>query len=207
MDHVIRDFLPELWVGFMVNLEIGLGAVVVGFLVGMPLALLRQAAPGSRRFVWPCVRLMQAAPTYVVMYFMLSILPRDMTVFGIAATGLTAVTLAQSVYLASYIADNGYRALEHLRRNERDLALLFIPNLLRGTLLSIMSSGFGAAIGVSEAVAVTMRHAETLHTVGQRVILFAVVIALSCVVFGGVNALIQLLVRRLSARKKLAPAE
>ena len=51
--------------------------------------------------------------------------------------------------MTAYVAENGYRALEHLRRDERNLALLFLPNLMRGAVLVVMSSGFGAAIGVS----------------------------------------------------------
>jgi hypothetical protein len=61
-----------------------------------------------------------------------------------------------------------------------------------------MSSGFAAAIGVSEAVGVTMRQAERRHEVGQRVVLFAVAIALSTVLFGGINGLIHRMVRRMS---------
>jgi hypothetical protein len=206
MIEVIRHFLPELLAGFLVNLEIAGGAMVVGLAVGMPLAVLRQAVPRSRRLIWPCVRLMQAAPVYVIMFFVLSLLPRDFSLFGNPAAGLTAVILSQSVYMASYVAENGYRSLEHLQRGERDLALLFLPNLLRGGVLVVMSSGFGAAIGVSEAVSVTMRQAERLHEVEQRVILFVLVIALFAAVFGSANAVIRWLMRRTAAPKKLAPA-
>jgi hypothetical protein len=207
MIGVIRAFLPTLLAGFLVNLEIAAGAVAIGLGLGLPLALLRRTAPHSGKVVWPCVRLMQAAPTYVVMYFALNALPRDLTLFGAPAAGLVAVILAQSVYMAAYAADNGFRALEYLWRDERDLALLFLPNMLRGFVLVVMSSGFGAAIGVSEAVAVTIRQAERLHAAGERVVLFLVVIALFAAVFGGANAAIRWLVRQLSAPKELAPAE
>jgi hypothetical protein len=205
MIETIRNFAPELLAGILVNLQVAAGAVAIGLGVGVPVALLREWVPLSRRIVWPCVRLMQAAPVYVVMYFILSMLSRDLSLFGEPAAGLVAVTLAQSVYMTAYVAENGYRTLEHLRRDERNLALLFLPNLLRGAVLVVMSSGFGAAIGVSEAVAVTMREAARLHAVGQRVALFLVVIALFAAVFGVANAAIQTLVRWLSTPPKLAP--
>src|SRR6185503_7244232 len=173
MIELLRHFLPELISGFLVNLEVACGAVLVGLAVGLPLALLRDRLPGSYRFIWPCVRLMQAAPTYVIMYFVLSMLPRDMSLFGVRIGGLAAVILSLSVYMASYIAENFYRALEHLHRDEREHALLFLPNLLRGFFVVVMSSGFAAAIGVSEAVSVTMREAERLHAIGPRILLFA----------------------------------
>lgn len=199
MIEVIRHFLPSLLAGFLVNLTVAAGAVALGLAVGVPLALLRWLAPRSSRIVWPGVRLMQAAPTYVVMFFVLSLLPRDWVLFGLVPTGLAAVILAQSVYMTSYVADNCYRAIEHVARRERDLALLFLPNLLRGWLLVVMSSGFGAAIGVQEAVGVTMRQAEQLHEATDRVVLFLVVIALFVLVFGTANAVIQRLMRWMAA--------
>lgn len=204
MIEVLRHFLPELLAGFLVNLEIAAGAVTIGLLVGVPLALLRQEVPASRRFVWPCIRLMQAVPTYVIMYFLLNLLPRDLPLFGTPATRLLAVILAQAVYMIPYVADNFHRTLEHLERHERDLALLFLPNMLRGTVLVVMSSGFAAAIGVSEAVGVTVHQAERLRALGDRVVLFLVVIGLFVAVFGVVNLAIRSLMRRLSAT--LAPA-
>ena len=58
--------------------------------------------------------------------------------------GLAAVVLSQSLSMIAYVAENGYQAIEHLSRSERDHALLFIPNLLRGFLVIVMSSGIGA---------------------------------------------------------------
>ena len=199
MIDVIRDFLPLLLRGFAVNLEIALGAMLIGLGVGLPLATVRDRVPKSSRIVLPCVRFMQAAPTYVIMFFVLSVLPRDFTLFGLHASGFAAVTLSLSVYLASYIAENFYRALQHMHRGERAHALLFLPNLVRGFFVVVMSSGFGAAIGVSEAVGVTMHEAERLHSAGERIVLFIIASALFVAVFRSANVLIRYLVRRLSA--------
>ena len=84
---MIRNFLTELLGGFLVDLQVAAGAVAIGLGVGLPVALLREWAPRSRRIVWPCVRLMQAAPVYVVMYFVVSTLPRDLSLFGAPAGG------------------------------------------------------------------------------------------------------------------------
>lgn len=204
MIQVLCDFFPVLLSGFLVNLQIACGAVIIGLLIGLPMALLRYSIPWTGRFIRPCVRLMQAAPVYVVMFFVLNILPRDMIVLGFSITGLAAVTLSQSVYLTSYIAENGYQAIEQLVRHERDNALLFLPNLLRGFLVVVMSSGIGAAIGVSEAVSVTMHQAEQLHALWDRVLLFLVVIGLFAAVFGLMNALLQRLIRRMLIHSSIA---
>ena len=60
-----------------------------------------------------------------------------------------------------------------------------------------MSSGFGAAVGVSEAVSVTMHQAEQFPVLGDRILLFGVTIIFFVVIFGLVNILIQHLVSRL----------
>ena len=107
--------------------------------------------------------------------------------------------------MTAYVAEDLYRTLRHLDLREREQALLFLPNLLRGFVVVVMSSGFGAAIGVSEAVGVTMQHAELLHSAGERIVLFVAVIAFFVAVFAGVNAAIRGLVRRLSARPMAQP--
>jgi len=191
MLHVIVQFLPVLLSGFVVNLEIGLAAVAIAVALGVPLSLLRHSLAVLRRPIGACVRLMQALPTYVVMFFVLNLLPRDLTLFGVPITGLTAVVFAQSVYLTAYVAEDAGEALRHLDRNDRDRALLFLPNLLRGFVVVVMSSGFGAAVGVSEAVSATMRQAERLPAVGDRILLFAIAIVFFALVVGALNLVIR----------------
>ena len=195
MIEMLRHFVPELLAGFMINLQIAFAAVVIAVVFGVPLALLRQKVPQTRWIVRPGVRLMQAAPTYVIMFFVLNLLPRNFSVFGVAATGLAAVIVAQSVYLTSYVAENAFQALEHLRRNQPEDALLFLPNLLRGFVVVVMSSGFGAAVGVSEAVGTTMKRAEQLHGLPQRIVLFVLVIAFFIAVFATANGVIRRVMR------------
>jgi ABC-type amino acid transport system permease subunit len=196
MISVLSDFLPVLAAGFAVNLQIAAAATAISLAFGLSLAMLRHSVPGSRRPIHILVRLMQAAPTYAIMFFALNALPRNMVLFGVQMTGLVAVVLAQSVYLTSYVEENGHQAIECLARDEFEQALLFIPNLLRGFIVVVMSSGFAAAIGVSEAVSVTIRQAERLHALADRVLLFLVVMAL----FSAFFAVLQWLIRRLVAK-------
>jgi uncharacterized surface anchored protein len=61
-----------------------------------------------------------------------------------------------------------------------------------------MSSGIGAAIGVSEAVGVTLRHAQRLPDLGDRILLFLLVIGFFVSVFGTANAVLRRVMRRLA---------
>jgi hypothetical protein len=161
------------------------------------LTLLRRRLSLLQRPIHLCIQLMQALPTYVTMFFVLTLLPDDLALWGRPIESVTAVVLAQSVYMTSYVAEDAYEALEHLKRNDRDQALLFLPNLLRGFVVVVMSSGFGAAVGVSEAVSVTMHQAERFPALGDRILLFAVTITFFVLIFGLVNILIQRLISRL----------
>ncbi len=194
---VVQNFIPVLLAGFLVNLEIGVAAVAIAVGLGVPLSLLRRRVVLSRRLIRSCIGLMQALPTYVVMFFMLTLLPRDLTIFNVPITGITAVVLAQSVYLTAYVAEDAYEALGHLSRGDRENALLFLPNLLRGFVVVVMSSGFGAAVGVSEAVSATMREAERLPDLHDRVLLFGVAVALFAIVVGTLNVVIRHFIGRL----------
>ena len=198
MFAIVEQFIPILWAGFLVNLEIGVAAVAIGTIVGVALTLLRRRLSLLQRPVHLCIQLMQALPTYVTMFFVLTLLPDDLALWGRPIVSVAAVVLAQSVYMTSYVAEDAYEALEHWKRNDRDQALLFLPNLLRGFVVVVMSSGFGAAVGVSEAVSVTMHQAERFPALGDRIVLFAVTITFFVLVFGSVNILIQHLISRLS---------
>ena len=150
-----------------------------------------------RRPVGVFVRLMQAVPTYVVMFFVLNQLPRDLALGGVPVAGLTAVVFAQAVYLTAYVAEDASEALAHLDNNDRERAMLFLPNLLRGFVVVVMSSGFGAAVGVSEAVSATMRQAERLPDLTDRILLFATAIGFFAVVVGGLNMVIRGIIARM----------
>lgn len=186
MLEVIRQFIPRLFAGFLVNLEIGVAVVLIAVVVGIPIAMLRTKFATTRRLVSAFVRLMQALPTYVVMFFVLTLMPRSSPI-----AGWIAVILAQSVYLTAYVAEDADEALRHLQRNDRERALLFLPNLLRGFVVVVMSSGFAAAVGVPEAVSTTLHAAEHLPALSDRLLLFGVAIAFFAVVVGSLNALIQ----------------
>jgi hypothetical protein len=197
MKHVIQHFIPALLAGFLVNLKIGVMVVTVSVLLGIPITLLQRNVRMARRPVGILIQLMQALPTYVVMFFVITLLPRDLAFLGQPVTGLMAVVVAQSVYLTAYVAEDAREALRHLDLGNREHALLFLPNLLRGFVVVVMSSGFGAAVGVSEAVSATMRQAERLPYVGDRILLFGVAITLFAVIVGSLNILIRHIIARL----------
>jgi ABC-type arginine transport system permease subunit len=176
MEQLASDFLPLFLAGMAVNFEIAVTALVVGLALGLLLALGRYAGGVAGGISASVIALMRAAPTFVVMFFLLNIIPRDATLFGVpvALSGVMTVALSLVPYSAAYIADAGVEALRQMRQGSRLGALLFLPNVTRAFFVLVMSSSAGAAIGVTEGISVILRQAQLLPTLDDRLVLFAV---------------------------------
>ena len=180
LGEIWQDFIPSLLAGMVTNFEISFLALLFGLLVGLPLALLRlQGGRAASGFSATVISLMRAAPTFVVMFFLLNVV-RDVSVFGVKLTMSGVMTVAVSLvpYSAAYIADAGLEAMRQWQRGSHLGALLFLPNVTRAFFVIVMSSGAAAAIGVPEGISVILRESALLPTLGDRLVVFAVGIVL-----------------------------
>ena len=194
------DFLPRFLGGMTLNFEIAAIALGIGLALGVLLALGRMAGGVAAAVSISLVSLMRAAPTFVVMFFLLNALPRDATLFGrpFGLSGIMTVALSLVPYSAAYVGDAAFDALRHLRAGTTHGALLFLPNVTRAFFVLVMSSSAGAAIGVTEAITVILREAERLPGLGDRLLLFALGIVLFGIPLQIAFALIGLLQRRVA---------
>lgn len=199
MSRISSDFFPQLLAGMLVNFEIAAIALVGGLVIGGTLTLGRLKGGMAGAIGALMVGLMRAAPTFVVMFFLLNIIPRDATILevNVAPSGLMIVALSLMPYAAAYVADNGAEALKQLRAGSRLGALLFLPNVARAFFVLVMSSSAGAAIGVTEGIAVILREAERMHVLQDKLLLFAIGIVCFGVTMQIGFALVRLLQRRL----------
>ncbi|TAJ83730.1 hypothetical protein [Reyranella sp.] len=199
MSRVSPDFLPQLLAGMVVNFEIAAIALLVGLAVGGLLTWAKLVGGVVGAIAVTLIGLMRAAPTFVVMFFLLNIIPSDATLFGVnvAPSGVMTVALSLVPYAAAYVADNGSEALKQLRDGSPLGALLFLPNVTRAYFVLVMSSSAGAAIGVSEGIAVILREAERMPTLGDKMVLFAIGIVCFGITLQAGFALMRLLQHRL----------
>ncbi|MEI7872491.1 MAG: hypothetical protein WCK95_10235 [Alphaproteobacteria bacterium] len=197
--HIPPDFFRDLLAGMVVNFEIAAIALVIGLAFGGLLALGRLGGGAVGGVATTLIGLMRAAPTFVVMFFLLNIIPRDATLFGVGVTPspLMIVALSLVPYSASYVADNGAEALKQLRAGSPLGALQFLPNVTRAFFVLVMSSSAGAAIGVTEGIAVILREAVLLPALGDKLVLFAIGILFFGVTLQAGFALMRLLQRHL----------
>jgi ABC-type arginine transport system permease subunit len=196
------EFFPEFLAGMLVNFEIAIIALLIGLALGALLALMRLGGGIVGAVAVSLIGLMRAAPTFVVMFFLLNIIPRDATLFGVgvAPSGIMIVALSLVPYSASYVADNGAEALKQLRAGSPLGALQFLPNVTRAFFVLVMSSSAGAAIGVTEGISVILREAVLLPSLGDKLVLFAIGILFFGITLQAGFALMRLLQRHLGQR-------
>jgi glucose-6-phosphate-specific signal transduction histidine kinase len=120
--------------------------------------------------------------------------------------GPVVVVLSLAVYSTAYVSDTALEAVRHWRAGAHDLALLFLPALARSFFVLVMSSSTGAAIGVNEAVTVTLRQAQAMGDVGGRLLLFGAVILFFTCLLQGAFVLVERLRRVLLRRRPVALA-
>ena len=111
-DRRSSDFLPRFLAGMAVNFEIA--AISIGLGLALGVAARRRCdstAASSDGSAASMIALMRAAPTFVVMFFLLNAIPRDATLFGVpfALSGVMTVALSLVPYAAAYVADAAAR--------------------------------------------------------------------------------------------------
>lgn len=208
VESLSSDFLPRFLAGMAVNFEIAVISIVVGLALGALLAFGRLVGGVLGGLSASIIALMRAAPTFVVMFFLLNAIPRDAKLFGMpfALSGVMTVALSLVPYSAAYIADAGVDALRHLRNGTTVGALLFLPNVTRAFFVLVMSSSAGAAIGVTEGITVILRQAEKLPTLDERLVLFAIGIVMFGIPLQLAFVVISFIQKRLSRILVQAPA-
>lgn len=200
VDRLPPGFLIHILAGMALNLEIAGIALAVGLALGIPLAFARLRGRLIGAVSAGVVALMRAAPTFVVMFFLLNVIPPHMSLFGVrfSLSGVMIVALSLVPYSAYYVAESGVEAIRQLRRRSPLTALLFLPNIARSFFVLVMASSAGAAIGVRESITTILRQAERLPSRGDQFGLFAIGILLFGVTLQTGFAVVNLIRRQLA---------
>lgn len=195
LEEALMQFVPAFGHALRTNLSLASDALAIGLPAGLVLGwlCLPAAAPAAgsvprrtaARLAGTVVALLRAAPAFVLMHVLLHALPAR---WAVSPGG--AVSLALSAYAAAYVADNLLAALQDRRAGARGGGLLFAMGLARAYFVMVLSSGFGAAVGVTEATAVTLRTLEQLPATADRLWLIGGVVLVFIVLRQGVNATI-----------------
>ena len=197
VEILTNGFLVQVMAGMLMNLQIAAVALALGLVFGLPLAWahLRGGYIGAASNL--IVALMRASPTFVVMFVLLNMSPGDKG----DGVKFAAVALSLAPYAAAYCADNGLEALRFWRADARADAFLFLPNLMRAFFVLVMASSSGAAVGLSEGIAIILRHAEPLSSLQDKLLLFGMGIACFGIPLQAGYILVGFVQRRLAFRQ------
>ena len=199
---LLSRFLPAFLSGMSVDFEMAGIALVLGLVFGFLLALARFRGGVVGATASLVVGLMRAAPTFVVMFFLLNALPHG------DLSGVMIVAVSLVPYAAAYVADSGVDALRQWHAGSHLACLLILPNIARAFFVLVMSSSAGAAIGVPEGIAILLREAQKLPSIGDMLILFVIGIVCFSVPlqagFAGVR-LLQRYLGRVALRNRPEP--
>jgi His/Glu/Gln/Arg/opine family amino acid ABC transporter permease subunit len=202
MRELLPRFLPDFLSGLAVNFEIAVCAMMGGLLLGGLLAVARfrnglAATPAG----W-LVALLRTVPTFVVMFFLVNVVPSTFTLGSrqFSMTPWLAVVLSLTLYAAAYVSDHAVEAMRQLRSGSPVAAMLFVMGLVRAFFVMVLSSGFGAAVGVVEATTITLRAIETLPKVSDRLLLIGLVIVIFTVCFQAIYHVINHMRGKLNQR-------
>lgn len=206
---IFRDeFVSAFLISFLTNLWVAAASLLLGLVIGAPLAWLRHHFRWLGRLAGAITSLLRATPTFVVMFFLLNIMPASLSFLGLVLPlpNVTLLVLALAIYAAAYVSDNLLDALRHRERGATSAALLFVPNILRAFFVLVMASSVGAAIGVQEAVTTTLHETDHLPTMGSRIGLVIAVILFFASIMQLARMGAQLLTRALSGERVAAVA-
>jgi len=204
MLDVISQFVPNFLLALRVNFGIAFFALLGGLIAGGALTAAHLRPGWPQRCARTLLTLMRAAPTFVLMFFLLNTLPRDSGSGLLNWTPYLSVVLSLAVFAAAYVCDNALECVHQWRAGSRAAALLFLMSLVRAFFVMVLSSGFGAAVGVVEATSVTLRMLEQLKSPGDRIVLMLVAISIFMLMFQLIYWAIQRVRQHIAQR--LAPA-
>ncbi|MEY4863860.1 MAG: hypothetical protein RLZ51_1955 [Pseudomonadota bacterium] len=148
-------WLPYLLQGFLFNLLISAVAMGLGTGFGLGVARLRMSQRrGVQRSGRALTELTRNVPTFVFLYYLAFMLPAEFSLPGISGLitvpGWLKASLALSIAVTGFCADNLGTAIQAWRTGEHGRALLFLPSWAGYALIIVMASSTASVIGVPE---------------------------------------------------------
>ena len=189
-------FLGRFVSAFYVNIMVACTSLLIGMIVGLPFAYARRRSGMLGRMVGFTNALLRAAPIFVLMFLILNILDnaRVSEAWYRVDPPYAALVLALAAYSISVISDVYFDMLTQLSAGDKQAAMLVLPNLFRIFTILVMATSVGAAIGVNEAITVTLDRMQSLSTRSEKIWLILFVIFCFILFFSTAKYLVARLV-------------
>jgi ABC-type amino acid transport system permease subunit len=200
MTQTLLDLIPGFLSAFLLNLQVGMFALLGGILIGLPLTwlIIRGSLLGKASEY--LIAFMRAFPVFVMMFVLLNFFSETLHSLLPTLESLHKITLiaALCTYSASAISDAAKDSWHNFCRSEYAETLLIIPNMFRIFTILVMSSSIGAAIGVKEAVSYTLIHIEIMPDPLDRIMTVFIVTVFFMLFFSTFRFAMYWLVQRIT---------
>ena len=166
-------FLPGFLNAFLQNLWMGCLAVLIGLVLGIPLASLVYKQSPFQRLIKGLIVFLRSLPVFIVMYIALGILTMTVVIDenNIFSTPVLALLFGLCFSSVSGVFDAMVDYFRLRDAGDRRQALLVIPNVFRLYVNVACTTAVGAALGVKEAVSYSLMTTERLTSTGDRLII------------------------------------
>ncbi len=192
------DFLQA----FLVNVGVGFSSLLIGLVIGIPLAYACHSGGFLAGFIGAIVSLLRASPVFVLMFLAFNILTQAIEGESSVAhfTPVIALILALSSYSISVVTDAWLDLLKRYGTVNRQSIVLVMPIYIRAFVILVMSTSVGAAIGVREAVMLTLERVEAMSARKDQIEFVLMVLLFFVVFFAFAKYLIALFTRWLNKK-------
>ncbi len=165
------SFLPGFLHAFLQNLWMGLLAVLIGLIVGIPLARIVHRKLFLYKLVKVVLVFLRALPVFIVMYIALGVLTMTVSIGenNLFSAPVIALLVGLCFSSISGVFDATLDYFRLLAAGQRRQALLIIPNIFRLFVNVAATTAVGAALGVKEVVSYSLLTAERLSNTNERV--------------------------------------
>jgi ABC-type amino acid transport system permease subunit len=202
MSAINITFAFDFMQAFYVNILVGFASLLVGLAIGIPFAYAAYSGGLIASLVGAIVGLLRASPVFVFMFLCFNILTQVIDGGSSTAifTPVIALILALSCYSIAVVADTWLDLFKRHGAMTRETIMLAIPIHSRTFVILVMSTSVGAAIGVREAVMLTLARVDTMNTRQDQIEFVLVVLLFFVVFFSIAKYLIVLLTRKLDKK-------
>jgi hypothetical protein len=167
------SFVPEFLHAFLQNLWLGVVALVIGLVLGLPLARITFKSHFLSKVVNGMVVFLRDIPVFIVMYIALGILKMTTTIAdtNIFSMPVCALLIGLSFSSVSSVFDAAVDSIKCRNAGKTREAMLIIPNIFRVFVSVATTTSVGAALGVKEAVSFSLTTAERMTNPADRLVL------------------------------------
>ena len=173
MNIDILSFLPGFLHAFLQNLWMAFIVLVIGLILGAPLARIVHFKYVLHTLVMGFITLLRSLPVFIAMYIILGALTMNVSINESNIFSIPVLALIGGLCFSS-VSGAFDAALDYLKlrdAGEIRQSLLIVPNIFRLFVNLASTTAVGAAIGVKEAVNFALVTAEQFSNNADRLII------------------------------------